>query len=183
MSRLIKVQLSTKGLAKWAQQVDNWSKRMDMAGKNIVNDLAQLAKSEMENNYNVQGLEASSGMSFEIEGNDYEKTVKMVGTQTIYHEFGTGTKGQENPHPKKNKFDLNEYNSGPTIRKASKEEAKRYSQYNISEGDLFWTYMSDDGTVIATQGIPSQKVVYNAMKTVRQELPKVAEKRLKEALE
>jgi len=160
-----------------------------MAGKNLVNDLSQLAKSEMEKNYTSSGLQAMGGMSFEIEGDDYSKTTKMVGTQAIYTEFGTGTEGQNSPHPQKQEFELNAYNSGEKIRRAERDihvkdvVTQLDEKTDINAGELYWVYLNESGQPIYTQGIPAQKIVYDAVKVTKKEFNRLAEKRLKEALE
>lgn len=183
MAKTIKIELSRKELQKWAGKTQEWAKKVDIAGKNLVQDLAELTKTEMENNFNSQTVKTITPMSFEIEkNNDYTRTVKMIGTQAIYNEFGTGTEGEESPHPKKTEFGLNPYNSGPTIRKALTDMETEEGKI-ISVGDLYWTYLDERGIWTPTQGIPAQKVVYNAAKVARQKMPELAEKRLKEVFE
>lgn len=189
MSKNIRIELTNKELAKWTHQTADWAKRMNMAGKNLVNDLSQLAKSEMEKNYSSKGLQTTSGMSFEIEGNDYSKITKMVGAQAIYTEFGTGTEGQNSPHPQKQDFDLNAYNSGEKIKKAQSDihidgVATDFGEKtDINAGELYWVYINESGKPVYTQGIPAQKIVYDAVKVTKREFNRLAEKRLKEALE
>ena len=113
----------------------------------------------------------------------------MVGTQAIYTEFGTGTEGQNSPHPQKQEFELNAYNSGEKIRRAERDihvkdvSTQLDEKTDINAGELYWVYLNESGQPIYTQGIPAQKIVYDAVKVTKKEFNRLAEKRLKEALE
>lgn len=101
--------------------------------------------------------------------------VALVGPGAIYDEFGTGDEGASDPHPMKNDFPLNPYNSGPTI------------FYNQSIGKNQWhygpmagkPYFTDTGL---TSGIPSGKQIYNASKEVRARKDDVIAKELNSAV-
>ena len=54
--------------------------------------------------------------------------------------------------------------------------------YNYAQ-KLYWVYLNESGQPIYTQGIPAQKIVYDAVKVTKKEFNRLAEKRLKEALE
>jgi hypothetical protein len=117
-------------------------------------------------------------MDFAKTGSASEKTVAMTGPQAIYSEFGTGTQGGLHPHPKKNEYGLNPYNSGPTIRTAMKDIDS--DDGHIPAGTLYWTYKSEDGEIHYTQGIPAQKEVFDAGQTVLKEMPSIIKQRLEE---
>ena len=115
-------------------------------------------------------------MDFTKVGTETEKTVSMSGPQALYSEFGTGTRGGLHPHPMKNNFNLNPYNSGRTIRAAS---SKVTEKSGIPAGTLYWTYKDSEGNIQYTQGIPAQMQVYKAGKTVINEMPAIVTKNLK----
>ena len=80
------------------------------------------------------------------------------GKDVVYEEFGTGDRGEQNQHPVKSRYNLNDYNSGRTIRKVDdvpegSPEKEDLDTIGISSGK-YWTY-NKDGTVYYTQGVPS----------------------------
>lgn len=178
MNKNITTGLSVKELENLARQMDNWAEKMDKASKKIVEDLANYGLEKMQEIYaEAQSkYEDTTAMDFSITGTETEKTVSMSGPQALYDEFGTGTIGEQNPHPIKNEFGLNPYNSGPTIRRAGKNVE------GIKEGDLYWTYKDDGGTVHYTQGIPAQKEGYESLKATIKKAPEIVKKRMEETL-
>ena len=83
----------------------------------------------------------------------------MSGENAIYDEFGTGEQGLDNPHPMKEQFSLNPYNSGPTI------------FYNQFAGRHQWYYRPMAGKPYftksgATEGIPAGKQMYNTLQNL-----------------
>ena len=182
MGKTIKIQLSSRELWDLANRVADWRARLYTAADNVSEDLCNLALKEMQRNYNNFPYKSNTGMDFEITGDKTRRRVAMIGTQAIYTEFGTGTRGEENPHPIKGNFALNPYNSGPTIRKATILDEMKYGQEGIAIGDLFWVYMDENGAIKATKGIPAGKQVYDAAKTVKQKSAEIVHRRIKEVL-
>ena len=178
MNRNIVTGLSSKELENLARQMDNWAEKMDKASKKIVKDLADYGLEQMQQIYaEAQSkYEDTTPMDFSITGTETEKTVSMSGPQALYDEFGTGTIGEQNPHPIKNEFGLNPYNSGPTIRRAGKNVE------GIKEGDLYWTYKDDGGIIHYTQGIPAQKEGYESLKATIKKAPEIVKKIMEETL-
>lgn len=97
---------------------------------------------------------------------EYEKIdngYKLIakGKDVIYEEFGTGDRGEDNPHPDKSKYNLNDYNSGITIRPVNLLSQEKREEHGLSSGK-YWTYKKDEsGDVEYTQGIPSGKEMWN----------------------
>lgn len=160
--------------------LNNIQTKMQKASTEIIEDLANLALDEIQSNYSKAQYQAGESMDFSKTGTDKEKTVSMSGPQAWYSEFGTGTQGQLQPHPLKDRFALNPYNSGPTIRPASEKVS---AKTGIPTGSLYWTYEGSDGQIYYTQGIPAQKEVYDAGIAVKKKIPEVATKRVKEMFE
>ena len=180
MQKTVRTQLSEKDLDKWIKQMNSCEKLMKICAKNIVDDLSKFGAKKMKNIHNKSSFQSSDDMQFIIEGNDFSKTVKMQGTQALYEEFGTGTMGAQNPHPTKDAFGLNPYNSGKTIRKAS---AKVSEKTGIKEGDLYWTYTDSTGQKVYTQGIPAIKPGYDSFQATLKHAPTVVKKRTEEVIE
>lgn len=83
-------------------------------------------------------------------------SIVMEGPNAVYDEFGTGEEGSNNPHPLKGQFNLNPYNSGPTI------------FYNELAGRYQWIYRPMAGRPYFTEegltsGTPSGKQMYNTL--------------------
>lgn len=173
------MQLSTKGIKEMEEILDRLAKNMDKASKNIVKDLSDYGLSKMIEIYNASNFQSVEPMEFNVTGDDYAKTVTMSGTQAIYNEFGTGTEGQMQPHPIKNNFDLNEYNSGKTIRPANASVSEKTG---ISKGGLYWTYKDANGEIVYTQGTPAQgEGYYSLMETIKK-ADEIVKRRVEEAL-
>lgn len=93
--------------------------------------------------------------------------VAMTGENAVYDEFGTGEQGKDNPHPMKGNFNLNPYNSGPTI------------FYNQFAGRHQWYYkpMASKPYFTAngvTEGIPAGKQMYNTSQDLRKNAKSIA---------
>ena len=148
--KTIKVSLSEKGLNDLANKLMLLKYGLKEADDKIVKDMANLVKQEVSNNLAStpykDGNNDAEAYS-EIDGNRAE--AGMRGSQVVYDEFGTGTKGENSPHPEKGKFSLKGYNTGPKIKVSKK-------------GELFWIYKDEKGELIRTQGIPAGKQVFNA---------------------
>lgn len=162
--------------------LENVEENLQKVSTDIIEDLANLAYDEIYKNYSKSEYQQGSSMDFSKTGSNTEKTVSMSGPQAWYSEFGTGTRGELQSHPLKKRFNLNPYNSGETIRRASEQVAKKEKaiEAGIKEGDLYWTYKDANGVVHYTQGIPAQKEVYEAGQKVEKELESIVEKHIKE---
>ena len=115
----INIPLTAKGIQSFKNKIDNLISQLPKVNEEILSELANLGQSEIEKN---------RATTIYTDGNDdytvfKEKTndgykVGARGSQVLYDEFGTGTEGLNAPHELKNNFNLDEYNSGKTIRKA-----------------------------------------------------------------
>lgn len=107
--------------------------------------------------------------------------MQWSGPQAWYSEFGTGTRGQLQPHPYKGKYALNPYNSGKTIRPASEKVSQKEGakKAEIKKGDLYWTYIGEDGKLYYSKGVPAQKIVYDAGQLAKRRLNPTIKKHMK----
>ena len=157
--------------------------RLRKTSQKIIEDLSDFALEEMVKNYSAAEYQAGGEeMGFGKSTKENEIKVSMIGEQSWYSEFGTGTRGALSPHPLKARFELNPYNSGEKIKTATKRIVAREEaiRAGIEEGDLFWIYVGKDGETYFTKGIPAQKIVYNAGMAVQKKIPEIVEKRIKE---
>lgn len=183
MSRRITIGLSESEISNLASELDKIASKLQKIGDKLTDDVAEVALSEMQKNYSQSQYQATDGMGFFKTGTDNEKQVGMIGTQAIYTEFGTGTMGKQSPHPQKYQFGdgLKDYNSGRTIKRNTNPKSKA-SQNGIPLDGLYWTYKDENGEIQYTQGIPAQKIVFDANKTVKEKLPSLCKKAVEEVL-
>lgn len=163
-----------------SEKLDNFlaniTGNLDKAAEGVIEELADLALDEIQKNYSQSEYEPGEVMDFAKVGSSNDKTVKMMGPQAIYSEFGTGTRGEQYPHPIKDKFELNAYNSGRTIRSAT---SKVTEKSGIPVGTLYWTYKDAEGNIQYTQGIPAQMQVYKAGQKAISKIPSAIKNNLK----
>lgn len=77
--------------------------------------------------------------------------IVIEGPQVIYDEFGTGTEGANSPHPDKEKYNLEPYNSGFYIK-------------TDKNGNKYWTYYSDDiDRYVTSHGVPAGHFMYDTL--------------------
>lgn len=179
MPKNVTIELSTNEINRLKEKVNTWSSMMKTVAKNYVSDMAEYSLQIIQKNYNQNPFKGNTEMDFFLSGTDFDKEVGMSGTQAIYEEFGTGTEGESMPHPVKNEFNLNSYNSGRTIRKASE---KVNEKAGIGVGELYWTFKDDSGEIVYTQGVPAGREVYDAFQSAKRKSPSIAKKRLEEVL-
>lgn len=108
------------------------------------------------------------------EGN--HRSIILHGKDAVYDEFGTGEEGASDPHPTKDNFGLNPYNSGPFVSTHIDTNGRHYWFYDKMEG---MPYFYEDGL---TYGIPSGKQMYNTLQYIRQIKDEIVSKHINEAL-
>lgn len=173
------IEAGAPGIKELQDYLNHLNGNLDKLLSGVVGELAEFSSNKMQEIYANSGVEDSTPMDFSIVGTEQEKTVAMSGEQAIYDEFGTGTIGSENPHPTKNQFNLNPYNSGSTIRK--NENANSMASLNgIPVGGLYWTYYDMNGNKVYTQGIAAQKEGYDSFQETLKEAPKIIGKKMGE---
>lgn len=120
------------------------------------------------------GLSKSEVVMY-YKNNSNSGSFALVGENSVYDEFGTGEEGASDPHPLKDNFGLNSYNSGPTI--FFNQFAGRYQWYYRPMAGR--PYFTADG---ATSGIPSGKAMYHGLQRVRAVSDDVTAKNLNEPI-
>lgn len=181
MSRKITIGLNQNEISNLISELDKIANKLEQISDKLTDDIAEMGLEEMQKNYSSSQYQPSDGMGFAKTGSAKEKKISMIGTQAIYHEFGTGTMGEQSPHPQKDLFALNPYNSGRTIRRNNKANSTA-TQLGIPMNALYWTYADENGWIHYTQGIPAQKIVFNANKTIKEKLPELCKKAVEEVL-
>lgn len=113
--------------------------------------------------------------------------LEAKGKDVVYEEFGTGDLGEQNPHPVKSNYNLNDYNSGPYIRDVSEYEEGSYGYEDLQAMDItsgkFWIY-SKNGTLYYTQGVPAGQEMWNTRnELIKSIIPDIGKKKGRELCE
>lgn len=162
--KTIKVPLSSAGINDLIKKINQLKKDLKQADINVVNKMSDYALKEIETNISATPYkDGNDDISVFEEKTDNGKKVGMKGSQVLYDEFGTGTQGENNPHPLKSQFGLRGYNTGKRIRKAS---LKVNEKHGIPIGMKYWVYKNKAGDKIYTTGIPAGLQVYNAAQSL-----------------
>lgn len=179
--KTVKVNLSNQDITHLIKRLEKLQKELEKADSQIVKELSDLGLKAIESNYSTTPYkDGNEDVSFYSTGSEKKKKIGVTGSQVLYNEFGTGTEGQNSPHPKKGEFGLNGYNTGETIRQNNSENSSA-SRLGIPVGELYWTYR--EGNVKKyTQGIPAGKQVYLAAKMLKREKDKIVKKVVGDAL-
>lgn len=175
----IKVPLSISGMKDLKNKINILKNSLNETSMNITKNLADFTYKEIQNNINnTQYKDGNDDIKAfkQIEGE--RAKVGMEGSQAIYDEFGTGTQGEQSPHPIKGEFNLNAYNSGKTIRTSTGKLGKGFP----AKGVLYWTYKNKKGEIIYTTGIPAGKQVYNASLSLRKAKQSIIKKEVGDTL-
>lgn len=182
MSKKVIVDLSEQGIDKFLKKLEKFDTNLKKAQQKTIEDLANFSVKNMRKIYNNSGVKDSTPMTFYSVDIENGKEARMAGYQALYDEFGTGTVGAQNPHPAKGNFELNDYNSGKTIR-INKSENSQASKEKIPIGGLYWTYRDAQGNRKYTQGIAAQKEGYDTFQEAIKKSKTYAKKRVKEVLD
>lgn len=168
----IKINLSKKEIEALINKTKDLKKSLSKLDEKIVDKLADQALEDIQKNFQATPFkEGNDDTGFFKVGSAKQKSVGMVGSQVLYNEFGTGTKGMIDSHPEKNKFGLKGYNTGKTIRRNTRANS-RATEEGIAQGELYWTY-KENGEKIYTTGIPAGMQVYNAAQSLKKKKEKI----------
>ena len=146
--------------------------------QSIIDELKRIGYEEIENSLGNSNYESSDPT---VAFNEKD-AIGIRGSQSLYDEYGTGTVGEENPHPNKDEttLELKGYNTGSTIRR-NKSQDSTASTKGIPVNGLYWTYKIG-GQKIYTQGRPAGMHVYKAKNRIKQEIKNVMKKKVGEFL-
>ena len=116
----------------------------------------------------------------QIKKNDKGYVIRAYGNDVVYAEFGTGDMGEQNPHPDKSEYSLNDYNSGPFILDVmdvkNQDMLDKLKAEGITSGK-FWSY-NKGGEAHVTQGVPAGKQMFNTMNYLHDKaIPRIVKKR------
>lgn len=89
--------------------------------------------------------------------------VKVTSDHAAFVEFGTGVKGQNNPHK-----------NGEYLSKASWQYASGAKIFTTKDGRVGWIYPTDDGGFRFTEGMESRPFMYETALELQREFPRIA---------
>lgn len=174
--KIVKIDLAKGELKSFISRVRRLRKEAPATRRKIISDLraeglSQISRSLSSSNY--VGSEPTSIYS-------NSSKIGIIGTQSIFDEYGTGTIGERNPHAEKGISGLKPYNSGDTIRPNDRDTSNATAQ-GIPVGEKYWTYKLN-GKKIYTQGRPAGMHVYKAKMRIKRYIKRITQKRVKEWL-
>lgn len=172
----MKLILNAYGVSDLMKRLRFLESDVEDAGIEIVNELVNMGVNEAMRLDSVAPHSSNKGNSpYTVKAKAAKGVVTgctgLQGTGIIYDEFGTGNEGVANPHPLKENFGLNPYNSGPVVSKNVNIYGHHYWFYKpglVSEPNYHYP---PNGY---TEGIPSGKQVYNTARILQKEKNKVA---------
>lgn len=178
--KVIKVPLSNQGLDELLKKIKNLKKELSEADERIVKKLSDYTEQEIENNLsNTEFKDGNNDVHVFKEIDNKKAKIGMRGSQVLYDEFGTGTQGEQSPHPIKENFGLAGYNTGRKIRRAS---VKVNERTGIPIGSKYWTYKNKAGETIYTTGIPAGKQVFNAAQSLKNKKMEIVKQEVSDVL-
>lgn len=156
-------------LKKVINALENLKEDLSEANTKIMEDISNKAVEYLNTQYTNSPNRLDPNIDFgsirvsiNKTGNNYE--IVASGKDVVYEEFGTGDEGQKHPHPVKNKYSLNAYNSGPYIRDVSSIPPDSYTGEDLAKIGItsgkFW-YYEKKGMGHYTQGIQAGKEMWN----------------------
>lgn len=179
-----KIKLGLHDIAELPKKISNMQRAFEIAEKETVKEIADGILEEIRTTYTPNMNEEP--VSFFKVGSENEYRVGTQGSSAVYHEYGTGTIGERNPHPNKEGKGLNAYNSGKTIRENTGITGKGDNitgalKTGIPLNEKYWTFKKD-GSKIYTQGVASGKEVFNAVQKVKKNKQKIFNQKVGEQL-
>lgn len=123
----------------------------------VCKEIAELGRGYLDGEYSQAQTDQTIDVStintnvLKIE-NGYQ--IQASGEDVLYEEFGTGEYGKDSPHPEKEKYNLNDYNSGPFVSTHVNKYGRHYWYHNgYSEGNASGAEMYNTARFLKQKGI------------------------------
>lgn len=147
MNKVKNIKLNSKDINELIASLSLLKDNIDKMEQEIPNDIAKLGLQYLNKQYEnmTDDVSVEGDIRTNIINNNNGTSIVVSGKDAIYVEFGTGEIGKRNKHPEKDKYNLNDYNSGPIV-----------STHINNKGEHYWFYKKQ-----YTQGIPAGKQVFN----------------------
>lgn len=177
----MKIQLSEASIKNAIEVVKFLADNIEIANENIVERMVD--EGEQYAGYQNALMTPAVGKNNSrvvstknLGGSKSKGSIALTGTDAVYYEFGTGEEGANHPHPLKENFGLNPYNSGPTIK--VNEKGQHY--WYIPRGKYIPSqYVRSTGY---TQGVPAGKQMYMTAQHLRSIKRKIIKEELNAAI-
>lgn len=157
MKKVKTIKLSSGDINSLIASLKDISKDFDNLPKEISKETAELGKEYLEEEYSQAVHDQTidlSDLSIEVEETSRGHRLIARGSQVLYEEFGTGEEGAKQPHPKKNEYNLNDYNSGPFVSTHINKYGLHYWYYNgYSEGNPSGAEMFNTARFLREKGM------------------------------
>lgn len=154
-----KIEITLDNVDSVIHSLERLEKNIDWMTRLLVSDILEEGVKYAKKQYSAREHDPNIGtINVDYSTKDTGGELYAYGKDVVYEEFGTGDRGEQNQHPVKSRYNLNDYNSGRTIRNVDDVpegslEKEDLDAIGISSGK-YWTY-NKDGTVYYTQGVPS----------------------------
>lgn len=138
----IKVGLSSSSIQEAIDKLNNLKKGISNLENEIPRELADMTAKKITQYYSQKGFSSDDTPVIGVDKTDKGYKAYITGRSVIYDEFGTGENGKDNPHPEKDKYPLNDYNSGPVVSTHINENGRHYWYYKgYTEGNRAGLFM------------------------------------------
>lgn len=184
-----KIDISLDSISSLIDGLNNLNNDLDKIANEICKEVVADGSKYLEDLYSRRKKDDNiTDINVKNEINNNGGKIIAYGKDVVYEEFGTGDRGVDKPHPMKDKFNINNYNSGGTITNINQIHDDKIldvlESHGITEGN-FWFYsthnpgsstvqsmtteqklnrakylIDHDNEVILSQGIPSGQEVW-----------------------
>ena len=167
MKTEIKINLNKKGgLENGIKELEAYKKRIQEKTSLLVQRLtdygADIVRIKIVNMGAYYSGELLSGVSGYYSPTLNAGLVRVTSDHVAFVEFGTGVKGQNNPHK-----------NGEYLSKASWSYASGPKIFTTKDGRVGWIYPTDDGGFRFTEGMVSRPFMYETALELQRDLEKI----------
>lgn len=178
----IKVELSSASIKETIAKLQTMKQNLENLNKEIPKELAEKTADKIRDFYNQKGYVSAEVPTIDVRETDKGYQAYITGKSVTYEEFGTGDVGLANQHPWKKRYNLNFYNSGPTIQPTDNLPPRIMEKEGLKPG-MYWEYYDlDQHRRVYTQGIPPGLFMYNADNWLRDNYKDIVKKKVDDVL-
>lgn len=183
MSKNKSIGLDVKQIGDLIKSLNTLSKTLEKMPNELVNELGALGLEKLNEKYSQRKQDENiTDINTFIKTSENRCDILSQGKDVVYEEFGTGDKGEADPHPDiKSSYHLNKYNSGKYIRSSDNLSDEKAEEEGITKPGKYWTYKKD-GDIKYTQGVPSGKEMFETSKYLKETIPDVLKKKRSDVL-
>jgi hypothetical protein len=164
----IKIDLNKKGgLENGIKELETYKKRIQEKTSLLVERLtyygADIVRIKIVNMGAYYSGELLQGVSGYYSPTLNAGLIRVTSDHVAFVEFGTGVKGQNNPHK-----------NGEYLSKAAWSYASGAKIFTTKDGRVGWIYPTDDGGFRFTEGMESRPFMYETALELQRDLEKIA---------